>query len=167
MILGVAGLGTGDKHSGAATDPGQQQGELIFAPSDRAASSADIEAAIDALSEPVDYNQVNAIILNFAYLTDQAEKDRLQALLDARMQRSRHILTGAGATSAPDLAARVEGLILGLRATVQDLRTRDALVAEIARLADPVKRAALRERLNAREQEAETTIQTKPDQPAL
>ncbi len=61
----------------------------------------------------------------------------------------------AGTASLSDLQDRIETLNLGPAATVEDLRTRDQIVTDLAGLDDPVVREQLLRQLEQREHEAD------------
>lgn len=125
-----------------------------------------LEAAINALTSPSDMEGLSRVLEGLAALEDPNERQRLQALLGSRYQRHLGVEEPPALATAPptqdattayaELAARIDRLRLGSEAPVEELRNRDAIVAELAGLEDPVAREALLQRLLAREQEAHT-----------
>ena len=126
-------------------------------------SAGAIEASIQSLREPIDHEQVSEIFVGLARLDDANERDRLQAMFDQRMQALMELpsrsmeqaaVDGVSFPSHDELAFRIETLALGPQATVEDLRARDQLVAEIAAIVDPVRREELLAKLEERERSA-------------
>ena len=143
----------------------------------------DIEAAINTLREPIDQEQMNKIFLDLARLEDFKERDRLQEMLDERMQEILRpsALPAAQSTipeslpqvrsgpkavavseepSHSELLVRIDTLNLGPDATVDDLRARDQLVSAIAGIRDPVMRDELLTRLEERERQSQESAQS-------
>ena len=131
----------------------------------------EVEAAIKQLSQPINQEQVNQIFLDLVRLEDFSERDRLQKMLDGRMQELMKFpppppdqsfpkaVAVADDPSHDELLVRIETLHLGPDATADDLRARDQLVSKIAGIHDPIMREELLARLEEREREAEEMIE--------
>lgn len=122
------------------------------------------------------------LLFDLTRLEDPQERERLQRLLEERLQEvgqvsppTQEARVAAVEVVLPDvpsypesdfgqLLMRIEMLSLGPQATVEDLRTRDAIVAVIAGISDPVQREQLLKRLDEREQAAspDGTVLTPP-----
>ncbi len=134
------------------------------------ASASELEAAIHALGEPLDHDRLSHIFFTLGQLEDDAERERLQQLLHTRLQTLAPVSATAqgpaveptadfqvrsggedNAVTVEELQVRIDALMLGPEAAVEDLRARDAVVSAIAGLSDPVQREALLRHLEARE----------------
>lgn len=139
-----------------------------------APSVSEIEAAIDALSAPVDPEALNKIFVDLGFVEDPAEQQRLQEQLDQRIQAlmepesvpAGDLAIGSEATEATpvpqmtdeELRVRIQAIRLGRDASAQDLRDRDEVFAAIIAIEDPVKRDEFLQLLEARERDAETVV---------
>lgn len=137
-------------------------------------SAEELEAAIHQLKEPVDQELLGKIFSSLGRLENTKEQQRLQQLFDERMQElmkipepplelSQNAGTPTGTSARPpkqeitdeELRIRIETLTLGPKATAEDLRTRDEVIATIANVRDPVARDKLLGRFEEREREGE------------
>lgn len=138
-------------------------------------SPRELEAAIRTLTEASD-EQLGKIVFDLTRLEDLSEQQRLQQLLEERLQEFTKTSEvspdqseneqGPPEAHAPpwvrraphdDLSMRIETLNLGPQATVEDLRARDEIVSAIAGISDPIQRDQLLKRLDEREQGAQLT----------
>jgi len=134
--------------------------------------AAGIEAAIRTLSIPLDSEQLNRITLALVQLEDPQEQERLQRLLDERMNAFFPTPTASNAElieqqpnpseeernqsgDAELLKFEIATLRLGPDATAEDLRRRDEVVRSIARTQDPQVRYDLLELLAEQERAAQ------------
>lgn len=135
------------------------------------ASPVEIEAAIRELSGPNDQERLSKIVFELGGLDDPSEQQRLQKLLNERMQALMELsipsgeATGSGNLSPSQfgrgseayheelIMMRFETLNLGPDATADDLRARDQLISEIAGIRDPVMQRELLTKLEERERE--------------
>ena len=146
-------------------------------------SPGDIETAIQRLDEPIDQEQLNKIFLDLARLEDATERDRLQRMLDERMQGLMKFPMPSTAQSTADrkpdpnmrahpkavtmpndpshyeLLVRIDTLNLGPDATADDLRARDQLVSQIAGIRDPIMRDELLAKLEEKEREWQEVVE--------
>ncbi len=142
-------------------------------------SPGEIETAIQKLNDPIDQDQLNKIFLDLARLEDEKERDRLQKMLDERMQELMKFPMASTAQSAADrepvpnmrahtqavtvpndpshdeLLVKIDTLNLRPDATANDLRARDQLVSQIAGIRDPMMREELLTKLEQRERESQ------------
>lgn len=127
-------------------------------------SPQDLQQAIERLHDPRDHQRSSEVFDAISRHPDEAVRRALVQQFDQRMGE---LLAGAAPSGLPELAAStiqsseesalrtdLEALELTSRASVDDLRRRDALVAQIARVPDPTLRYELLERLREREREA-------------
>ncbi len=145
-------------------------------------SAEALEIAIRQLKEPVDQELLGKIFSSLARVENSSEQQRLQRLFDERMQelmkipeqpvdRPQSAGIPAGTSAKPpkqeitdeELRMRIETLTLGPKATVDELRARDELVAAIANVRDPVVRDTLLGRLEEREREGERVTEKPPE----
>lgn len=145
---------------------------------------ADIEAAIRALTPPIESERLTQILDGIAGLTDTVEQQQLQELLDARMQQVMEAappagviapspsMIGSGALPAAaqplsdeEMSLRIQSLKLGPEATADDLRARDDLVTAVIAVSDPLKRDRFFQQLEERERQAQTAVY-RPTEPA-
>ena len=139
--------------------------------------AAEVEAAINSLSQPIDNEQLSRIFQDLPQVADPKERERLQQLLDAKMQTTleepaarQEPLPDMAKIAAPSmeppspaaqqaLRQRIDALTLGPSATTENLRQRDDVVSAIIGIQDPMTREELLHRLAEREAAAATTAQ--------
>lgn len=133
-----------------------------------------LERVIRELGHPTDHEKVIMLLFQLSQLEDPQEQERLQGLLDARMQalvgvhampsEETAVLGGPAQTpieprvavsEVPDeaLITRIEMLNLGPKATADDLRAHDQLISEIAGIHNPIIRRELLTSLEEKERE--------------
>ncbi len=133
-------------------------------------SSAEIEQAIAALSDPGANEQVDQILTSILSLQDMDEQMRLQMLFNERLQAISGS-TEAAPEAAPEVGlvpppqlsyeeilVRIQMLNLGPEASADDLRARDELVYSIVAIEDPMKRHELLLQLEEKERQSDTAI---------
>lgn len=132
-------------------------------------SVSELESAIERIGQPLDPQQLQALADGIGGLPVPQERERLRHLLIERLEevtvRLRMPATmasgwadaaDASADPSPDmtdaeLLAYMHRLNLGPGASIEDLRRRDAIVAVIAAITDPIRREELLRALEERE----------------
>lgn len=137
------------------------------------AAPADLDAMIGALDDP--FGEQRGMIASAIWaLPEGPQREELQARLDQRMEElmTRHLEESttdvAAELTAPEvpellspleepalLSFEIDRLHVGPDATAEDLRRRDAVVAAIAAVEDPLLRDELLQQLSRKEQEAQ------------
>ena len=169
ISLVCCGLVLGMLQSSHAEDASTERGGAHTDP-------AAIEAAIHALKPPIESERLTQILDGLSGLTDSAEQQRLQQLLDAQMQEVMEVAPPEGVIAPPSTATdssvpppaqllsddeiglRIQTLKLGPEATADDLRARDEVVTAIVALRDPVKRDRFFQLLEERERQTQTAV---------
>jgi len=168
VMVGFAASGLAEDSVAADEGPASSTADPLSSPS---VSTAEIEAAIHELHQPLDHDRISQVLFQLGRLQHSREHERLQGLFDERMQAlagmpamsSELAFEVPGTTqvdlesgvSGEDLMMRTETLNLGPNATADDLRARDRLVSDIAGIRDPVTREKLLTRLEERERTSE------------
>ena len=144
-------------------------------------SPAELEATIRDLKHPIDHEQLTKLFFDLGRVTDLAEQQRLQQLLDGRMRElitppptppeetASSVKEGSpagesgqavfGSESPHDeFQQRLKALNLGPDASADDLRKRDELVSAIIGIRDPARRERYLLQLEQLERNAETAV---------
>lgn len=152
----------------AAEEPVSVSDEEVDSPDDAmpeesALSTAGIEALIQHVQSPLETEKVSDITFAIQELDDEEAQARLEQVLNERLTQLGGAPLPSRMSTPPalepesatgDLQTRIEMLNLGPSATVEDLRVRDQVVADIAGLNDPVQREQLLQQLQQHEQDA-------------
>ncbi len=132
---------------------------------ERTGPIAEIETAIGRLDGSNYTDLLGPLLQELGQVEDPPEQERLRGLLQERMDT---LVPSEPPPPDPaaiheELGARIGRLQLGPDATADDLRARDALVAEIAGLRDPIQREQLLQQLDSRERQSAQQDLVEPD----
>ncbi len=170
---------------GAATEHQVGQKTTIIESSSPPAAShppiqpEEVEVAINALGQPIDNEQVSRIFEQLAEIQNPQERQRLQELLNERMQTPLSHSDSLPPAPIPDMSSgraselgkprseeelrnQIQSLKLGANASADDLHARDEVVSAVIAISDPLKRDSLLKALEHREQEADSPSTSAP-----
>lgn len=170
LVMLVFGAMVGHRACVAATEepvPISDEEEVASSedamPEELMPSTASIETLIQQVQSPLETEKVSDITFAIQELDDEEAQARLEQVLNERLtqlggapvpSRTSTIPAPELESSSGDLQTRIEMLNLGPAATVEDLRARDQVVADIAGLNDPLQREQLLQQLQQHEQDA-------------